>query len=769
MSFKYFLNDTEILEPFGFDGATIKIEQKENSFARDVYLFNENIELVFYKNTFTGNLSHGFDIIEQELENKGFDAEIKLKIEKNGLPYFLGRLDLENLITDTTTYYKIKTIDEGGRFLFKRDFDTKKKIELIPTKVLLKAKPVEQVSEFETESNKQYNFTGFGNFYNPFYVQKKANIKNTLIPFYDHISWNGMNNDPATWNFKLIHAISPLSNVKIRLKCDIKITINQNTNPQPISCHCYSYITVDSVYPSTYEPFFENLITQNNGVYTLSIDETIAYNEIAQGLNIYMYFRSSTMGDSNYSIEFSNSYLSIIATSTSINSVIDAYRWKDLMQATSNLPVKAPLFESGGEFYNTVLTNGYGIRSIKGKEFYTTAKDVFDIQFLALDYQVNANTIEIGTFEDFYPNKEIVLLNDIYAEDIEVVPNNRFRISDIKIGFSKYEQDRDEENTLDSVHTYSEWKMPNKYTQGKFERLTDIIFDVYKIESTRRLGFEDRTKNSSLSNDDDLFGITITPIGEENTQTYRGSFSQLTNGNTLQLLTNSFSWYSTGIEVGDTIEITGSNANTYTVLEINDIGNIIKLNGTNNGVNAEEILTITYTLSNVHYKSKTSEGYASIIGVSNPLNYGNLQFQQKRILNRWSGYLATAKLHYPNENIKLNFFKNNKQLEVDTIKDFTDLELTNISTILQEYNAKVQAKCSYENAILIAHKFTQRNSDNTIGGYITIDNVTGFVKFFEYNLVSEILNLTIELKENEYLLTEDGQYLITEDGSRIIV
>lgn len=769
MSFKYFLNDTEILEPFGFDGATIKIEQKENSFARDVYLFNENIELVFYKNTFTGNLSHGFDIIEQELENKGFDAEIKLKIEKNGLPYFLGRLDLENLITDTTTYYKIKTIDEGGRFLFKRDFDTKKKIELIPTKVLLKAKPVEQVSEFETESNKQYNFTGFGNFYNPFYVQKKSNIKNTLIPFYDHVSWNGMNNDPATWNFKLIHAISPLSNVKIRLKCDIKITINQNTNPQPISCQCYSYITIDSVYPSTYEPFFENLITQNNGVYTLSIDETITYNEIAQGLNIYMYFRSSTIGDSNYSIEFSNAFLSIIATSTSINSVIDAYRWKDLMQATSNLPVKAPLFESGGEFYNTVLTNGYGIRSINVKEFYTTAKDVFDIQFLALDYQVNANTIEIGTFEDFYPNKEIVLLNDIYAEDIEVVPNNRFRISDIKIGFSKYEQDRDEENTLDSVHTYSEWKMPNKYTQGKFERLTDIIFDVYKIESTRRLGFEDRTKNSSLSNDDDLFGITITPIGEENTQTYRGSFSQLTNGNTLQLLTNSFSWYSTGIEVGDTIEITGSNENTYTVLEINDIGNIIKLNGTNNGVNAEEILTITYTLSNVHYKSKTSEGYASIIGVSNPLNYGNLQFQQKRILNRWSGYLATAKLHYPNENIKLNFFKNNKQLEVDTIKDFTDLELTNISTILQEYNAKVQAKCSYENAILIAHKFTQRNSDNTIGGYITIDNVTGFVKVFEYNLVSEILNLTIELKENEYLLTEDGQYLITEDGSRIIV
>jgi hypothetical protein len=148
-NFEYYLNDVQIFEPFNFDGANIKIEQKENSFARDVYLFNEGVELSFYKNEFTDGLTHGFDLITSAINEKGADADISFTIKNNGVSYFLGRLDLENMITDGVNFVKVKTIDEGGRFLFKRDFETKKKIELTPLKVLLKAKPVEQISEWD--------------------------------------------------------------------------------------------------------------------------------------------------------------------------------------------------------------------------------------------------------------------------------------------------------------------------------------------------------------------------------------------------------------------------------------------------------------------------------------------------------------------------------------------------------------------------------------------------------------------------------------------
>ena len=812
-NFEYYLNDVQIFEPFNFDGANIKIEQKENSFARDVYLFNEGVELSFYKNEFTGGLTHGFDLITSAINEKGADADISFSIKNNGVSYFLGRLDLENMITDGVNFVKVKTIDEGGRFLFKRDFETKKKIELAPLKVLLKAKPVEQISEWVTAypitviSDMQLFHNSLGNLYSLTTMNAginalsliKSNIKNSVIPFYSttpvqtYLDRNYVLREvPINNNSKYVISATTLSNLTINVKNIIGKAILKNLFGLGSGTNVYT--NINSKYKLVMLVSDGDIIAGNfdyyvlwetnlylSGLFSEVIEENIptnidfSLNEISQGQRLHFYFISEPTANTNtsiYSLERVDSFIelqqceiTITSTSTAINSVIETHRWKDLMSATSNLPVNAPLFEDGGEFYDVVLTNGYGIRSIRGKDFTTTTKNVFDIDFMAMDYQINNDVVEVATFDEFYPENQTINIEELTADSIEYTPNKRFRLSDLKFGYKNFEQDRDEQNTLDSVHTYSEWKMPNKYTQGKFERTTDIIFDPYKIESSRRLGFEDRTKNSSLSDDDDLFGISITGIGNEIYQQYKGTFAQNTSGNELQLLTNAFSWYSTGIEVGSNVTITGSNAGTYTVIEINNIGNILKLSGTNNGANVEEVLTINYTLTGVLYKSRTFEGFGTIDGVANPTNYGNLIFQQKRIINRWLRYLATVKKYYPNDLIKQTYFKNNKFLKVDGIDDSTDFDATN--QILNENIVKIEVKCSFVEAYFIAQEMVRRRTDGSIGGFITIDGISGFIKDFEYSIGTAILNLTLEQKEMGYLISQSDEYILTQTGDNI--
>lgn len=795
---RHFINDTEIFEPVGFDRASINIEQKETGFARDVYYLDENFELTFYKNTFTGDLSHGYDIIEQGLDSLGYDCEFKYSIMNNGNIYVIGRFDLENSETDGKTYYKVKFIDVGGRFKFKKNFETKKTITSTPIKVLAKAKPVEQVSIWKSlqpiiiqtfrQNNTVVGITNqIGNTVtgNNAIQQEKYGIKNSVIPF-ETTKFAQFRSDrngvlryvPDLDNFKYVIADSSLSNTTINIS---NIQGNYevlNAYQSQFYANVYSNIVAafkivclvsdgetETNNPFDYYVLWQNVLTINgttnsyaSGVLPTNVNITLP--NISQGQYIHLYFIPEVTANYNpvpnsseavfAKINLNTCDINIIATSQAINSVIEAHRWIDLMQETSNLPVNAPLFDIGGQFYNTVLTNGYGIRSIRGKDFITNAKDVYDIDFLCADFQVNQQSIEVGSFEEFYPDTQMAEIPQLYSENITISPNNRFRISNIKFGYNKFEQDRDEENTLDSVHTYSEWKAPNGLTQGKFERMCNIIFDVYKIESARRLGFEDRTKNTSLSEDDDLYGMTIAGIGNENVQSYKGTFAQLTSGNTLQLLTNSFNWYSTGIEAGDTITLTGSNAGNYIVASINNIGNILFLNGTNNGQSIEEVLTITYTLTGVLYKTKTSEGFTSITGVSNPSNFGNLDFQQKRILNRWNRYFATVTKYYPNNEITQTYFKSNKNLNVDGVQDSTPI--LKESLVLNESIAKIETKCSFDKAMAIANNLMNRNTSGTIGGYIVVDNVLGYIKDFEYILSTAILNLTVEFKESEYLL-----------------
>lgn len=785
--FRYFLDDIEIKELFGFDGASIKISQDDMRFGRDVYLFNENTELSFYKSKFTGNLTHGFEYIQSKLETKGADAKIVLKLIYNNTDYYFGRLDLENITTDGATYINCKLIDDGGRFIYKRDIDTKKTITTPPTKVLLKAKPISQESEWSGSklysgdvwysgglSNPEMTNLALTFEFNPCVVFEKSKIKDSLEIFHDVYANNSTSVPADLSTFKFIEAKSSLTNTIVSLKFNASTLINANTqNGGNTTIRFIIHKTTNDADLLTNSPSYMPSIVVNQVIHTyvygtgynvvnLNQDYDFNVGTVSDGEKLFMYFTvfyDNALHPEHLSINFSECKINVKTTAVSINSVIDMRQWLQLIEETSNLPVDAPIFESGF-LKNVYLTNGYGIRSIKGFDFITTAKAVNDYQFLALDYQLNSDKLLIGTFEDFYPTDKNSEINEIYSETITKQYNKKFRVTDLKFGYNKYEQDRQEQGTLDLIHSYSEWKSPQDYSQGKFDRTTNIIFDVYKVESSKQLGFDDRTKLTSLDSDDDLFGLDTTPIGSEINQSYTGTFAQLTSTNNIKLLTNAFNWYSTGINQGDIVTINGFNAGSYIVGSINNIGNIITLIGANNGIDIQGLMTINYTLNNVTLKNRTNEGFSNISGVTNPSNYGNLIFTQKNVINRWLNYLSTITKYYPTDYIKMTYFKGNSNISVSGITDSSDIEHGII--FINENTIKIEVKTKFDKAQEIAKKMVQRNPDGTIGCYLIVNNqFAGWIIDFEYLIAKGMLNLTLELSDN--IIFDNSVYLV-DDG-----
>ena len=177
---KYFLDfedftirKIEIFEPFGSDGSTIKVEQ-EGLFGRDVFVFNEDIELQFTNSeysrianngiqtklngTITNYLSHGLDYILDAFNTLGADANIRFIIQENGIDYNIGVLDFEFATTDRETYLRCKSIDNSKRSRFKinkditvdvsgdKDLDGNIVPKLVPISILLKSKEVNLIS-----------------------------------------------------------------------------------------------------------------------------------------------------------------------------------------------------------------------------------------------------------------------------------------------------------------------------------------------------------------------------------------------------------------------------------------------------------------------------------------------------------------------------------------------------------------------------------------------------------------------------------------------
>jgi hypothetical protein len=535
IDFRFFLNfkndatgRKEISEPFGFDSATFTIEQDKARYGRDVTYGSENVELEFYDGVYSNGLTHCFEDLINYYNVYGFESEVEFIISKDGIDFIVGVLDFQFAETDQITYLKCKTIQNTNQSIVKRredvnvdvfsnkDLDDNDITPVTTHNILLKAKPINQVSEWQYSSYKwyidgqnNYYYAGLPRFFFANRLLTKYGIENSLTPFDVEVG----SLEQVSEEFGIIEASNQLSNIKINYKIKAKYEHVVNNNPDPFGNGIRTFLQIgyailrfgDSSISFTditslirinvTDPFNRTLIIDED--INVNVDETL--NQGDKLIFLYRYEYTQRTSDVNIldlsrnsHIIFYESNLQITATSTAINSVITGVRHidyiKQAVKSASGLNVIAPKYEVGGQFYNNFVFNGKLIRQFTNEPFYATIKDNFS-QLIELnsDFQINENEVYVSQYNDFYPNFEVASFMTAPDKTFKTKFNEMYAVQTLEYKYKTFEQDKDSENTIDAVHTDTQWLLPNKNVEGKLKYEIDFIRDPFKIEFARTL------------------------------------------------------------------------------------------------------------------------------------------------------------------------------------------------------------------------------------------------------------------------------------------
>lgn len=790
-SFQHFLlirgAEYEIIEPVNFDKSNFKCEQ--DNYARDTFYGNENDLLEFYQNygsqcgTFMNNdgvlithLPSGLDLLLQENRDNGSESDVKYILKKDGLEFTTGNFDFTTAETDNVTYFKCKVIQNTAQAKIKKreklnidllsdkDLDDNTITPIVTQRMLLKAKPLYQESEWNKSIDEIVNnsFATTANL-SPFNNVIKYGIDNTLS-FLSNLRPT-FTTSPYD-SFSLVEAKDTLTDVKIVIDLNFE-TFGFGSNP------IYN-ITIRSGSLSTGLDSNLHVIPLQSavGIYNGQIVVDFV-NPVIAGERIEVLFENVGLTKVN----FSTANCKISVTSTAVSSVINAVRWIDLIKqnykAIGSLPVNAPKFDVGGEFYNNFCFSKNLIKQELTKPFNVKLSDTIEsLEEVNADAQINSTEIYVGQYTDFYRN--IDMGGFLIKPDIEsnFTKNERYLVNEFNFGYEKYEQDRSERNTIDSIHTNSQWFPQVQNSINTKEIKLPFIRDPFITEVARRMSFS--SDNNSTNEDENIFIADVIQLPPNSKETIIRFLKYQSNGNgELKILAGkSFSWDLLGFNVGDTIKVNGTNR---IVLEIQK--SILRVTSTDfSGVvnNYEIRLEIEYPLTNVLYVNRTNQGLIFSDNLRNADNFSNLRYSIKRNLKHWFPVLATYGKFILNKKIKNTFFKANGEAttqflgELNPIKENEDILISEISDkkILNQDIFKTIVECSFQQGVQLL------NDIQNVRGFIRVQSpdgsiVKGYVK--ESNNLWSLDELELELEcknESDFLtITYSGALLtINEVG-----
>jgi hypothetical protein len=791
-SFQHFLLirgvEYEIIEPVNFDKSNFKCEQ--NNYARDTFYGNENDLLEFYQNygsqgmTYMDNdgvlISHipsGLDLLLQENKDNGSESDVKYILKKDGIEFTTGNFDFTTAQTDDVSYFKCKVIQNTNQSKIKKrekinidlfsdkDLDDNAITPIVTQRMLLKAKPIYQESEWDKISSEFENQTGTIDVnISPFNNVLRYGIDNTLS-FLSNIR-SSVFSDPYE-NFSLVEAKDTLTNVKIIIDLGFETFGFGSTPIETLTVRSGSMTTfVNSNYQLIH-------IQSEVGVYRNTI--TVNFDKpVIAGERIEVVFENI----GNTKVNFSIANVKITATSTAESSVINAVRWIDLIKQNykgiGSLQVNAQKFDVGGDFYNNFCFNKNLIKQNITKPFNIKLTDTVEsLQEVNADSQINENEIYIGQHIDFYKNIDMggfLIKPDFESEFIK---NERYLVNEFNFGYEKYEQDRTERNTIDAIHTNSQWFPQVQNSINTKEIKLPFIRDPFITEVARRIAFSN--SDNSTSDDENIFIADVIELAPNSKLTLTRYLTYQSDGNgTFKILSdNTFRWDLLGFNVGDVVT---ENGNDRTVLAISST--ILQLSNTDfsGSQNTQKILfEITYPLTNVLYTNRTNEGLIFSENLRNSDNFGNLRYSIKRNMRHWLPNLATYGKFILNKKIKNTFFKANGEAitqflgEQEPIKENEDILVSDISEfkILNQNIFKTIVSCSFEQAVNLLDNL------QNVRGFIRVQApdgrvIKGYVKESNFIWSLDELNLEIECKNESDFLTifSDGanQLTINEVG-----
>ena len=679
----------EITEPVKFDGASFTVEQDKSRYGRDISYGNEEVSLEFYDGIFDNGLTMGLFQLLDYYKTYGFESEVEFILKKNGVNFTVGLLDFQMAKTDLLTYFECKIIQENNRAIINRrkdinvdvfsdkDLDLNTITPLTTENILLKAKPVLQVSDWRSDD--LINKAGQKPYLNQARSIVKSEIESSLTPF----SSVSSNQQDAANNFRYILAKESLSNINIHLDTDIFFKYRTVGGDSSNSASIFlRYV----VYPYPYEDFPSNgdvIEVYNKTIsggadqdFTLPTSFDFTIDLIPRGYSLGIFWGHDWdivhMDDANRTEWIYNkSDMLITATSTAIDSVIKGIRYIDLfkqnIKSISGLTIDAPKFDVDGEFYEQFAFNGKLIRQYTDKPFYVNFKDLTEgLQELNADYQINQNNVFIGQYNDFYNNVDLGAYLQAPDSEFNTNFNDRYSINAFNYSYKTFEQNKDESNTVDSIHTDTQFLLPNKLVENVKKIEVNYIRDPFSIESARRQGINTK-ETTSLDNDDKLFLMDVYPLDPSSIGGFNSKLLMRLNNDKLEILNNTlngegtpFDWTLLGFVVGSDFDIiAGENIGSYTVYSLEQEKIVLTPIGFTPTFEGDGFIKTEYPLNNVSYVNRTNQGFTEILNLSSGDNYSNLRYSIKRNMEYWSSYLKTASKYKPSGIIQNTFFKNN--------------------------------------------------------------------------------------------------------------
>jgi hypothetical protein len=790
----------EISEPFGFDGSTHKVEQG-SEYGRDVILGDEEIDLTLteshfepleFPQQFTNGVqfdyaSHAFDYLKDVLKNEGWEAEIEYILEKDGVQFSKGIIDgLTAVIEFEQITFKV--IQNTKREEVKRrmdvvinafsdtDLDGNPITPCETADLLLKAKPIQQISEWANNTDSvifSVGSPGFPGWFNKIKSVSKFGIENTLSWFDDYYQgtdWNQIS------NFRIVEAQTQLTDVVCELKLKMKFEYIQDGTPNDIQVAGYIFkgtpATIESEFTNNVQPFYITPLI-NSGNPLVNLDETFIVNipSIEQGEMIFFVFLHLSNGNDICKNTFFESILNVTATSTSIDSIVKAVRYIDLLKHTCEsvgLPVvDCPEYDLGGEHYDNFALNGYLIGQITDKPFNNKLKDVLEVtKELNHGYQINPENIEILHHDEFFKDVEVGAFIQIPNLINKTEMNTELAVKTFDYNYKNSSKGREtnSEGSIDDIHGQSQRLFPSKKTDKNLKFELDHIRSAFLIEEQRRRVF-DNENTTSLQGDDKLYLIKAVPLAPSAVGGFTATLQmqiQTSPFPALKILSNNFRWDLLGIGIFTTFKITaGENVATYSINAIEP--NVITLTSTAffspNPPNFTGTATITieYNFTNVSLTNQTNEGYTLIEGVQNNDNYSNLDYSIGRNLKRFYSMLGACG-RYLSGVIKTTMFEVNGNLVTQKIgetvitSDSGDINLEEIkeSRLYEPRLETVTVFAEFETATQIFEKVA------TDKGYIRVqksDNsvISGFPKEMEYKWMDGSLEMKLlPKKESEF-------------------
>ena len=343
--------------------------------------------------------------------------------------------------------------------------------------------------------------------------------------------------------------------------------------------------------------------------------------------------------------------------------------------------------------------------------------------------------------------------------------------------YKSFEQDRDESNTIDAIHTSTQWLFPNKQVENNLKIEVDFVRDAFEIESSRRQGIYTK-ETTSLSNDDKVYIIDCIALAPNTRKSFTRvlQYQYSNNENTFKILSNGFfNWTLLGFNVGNTIKVNGID---YVVIDFEGTVITLAYTGTSNDTGSE-VFTIDYPLTNVGWQNRTNQEFNLIENIETGNNFSNLQYSIGHNLEYWYSYFKTACKYFPTGKIKNTYFKSNGEATTQfrsgaIIKENADILVANLGNAILStniYTTKLVA--DYEDVLNVLELMENVNVDNSIGGFIrVVDNEFRMAKIYPtkltYKWSTAELDIVGEVKQDsEYLeitSTSSGLIIIDEVG-----